>query len=160
MVNNNLDNSYYGKWLERVDDWRLKNLDKHQQHVLNHEASVAENARKQEENRMKARSIIEEQTQKETSAANRLTGRVNEDEQAKGAIGGKTPEKLREEEKPPINKQDTPQHDQEGVEDHQKEKAVVKAIADMTFEEFKEIKRGRGRPKNEELKRRKNSQSK
>jgi hypothetical protein len=146
--------------LERVDDWRLKNLDKHQQHVLNHEASVAKNAKKQEENRMKARSIIEEQTQKETSAANRSTNGVNEDEQAKGAIGGKTPEKQREAEKPPVNKPDMTQHDQEGVEDHQKEKAVVKAIEDMTFEEFKEIKRGRGRPKNEELKRRKNSQSK
>ena len=121
---------------------------------------MAEKVRKQEESRRAARSIIEEQSQKESSAASCSTNRNNKDEQAKGAIGGKTPEKQREAEKPPVNKPDTTQRDQEGVEDHQKEKAVVKAIEDMTFEEFKEIKRGRGRPKNEELKRRKNSQSK
>ena len=33
MVNNIFNNSYYGKWLERVDDWRLKNPKKHDQHV-------------------------------------------------------------------------------------------------------------------------------
>jgi hypothetical protein len=160
MINNNLDNSYYGKWLERVDDWRLKNQDKHQQNVLNHEASVAESVRKQEESRRTARSIIEDQTQKESTAASRSISEVGGNDQTEGAIGGNAPEKPKGVEKHPVDEPDAEQRDQNGVEDHQKDKAVVKAIADMSFEEFKEIKKRRGRPSNEELKRRKNSQSK
>ncbi len=40
------------------------------------------------------------------------------------------------------------------------EKSVAKAIEEMTIEEFKEIKRGRGRPTKDEKNKKKNSQPK
>jgi len=150
MVNNNLDNSYYGKWLERVDDWRLKNPEKHGQHVRDQMAAVAERERRAEENRSTAKRIIEEQTQKEAATVNRSADNGDEISPPETSAVGNVEEKKTEDNK---NKQHPTREVASGSE-----KAVVNAIAEMTFEEFKEIKRGRGRPPREEQKKKKNSQ--
>ena len=150
MVNNIFDNSYYGKWLERVDDWRLKNPKKHDQHVQDQMATMAERERKAEESRNTAKRIIEEQTQRETAAANRSTNDGEEISPTETSVMDDVVEEKKEDKE---NKQNPT-----GVVASGSEKAVVKAIADMTFEEFKEIKRGRGRPSKEDQKKRKNSQ--
>ncbi len=162
MVNNNLDNSYYGKWLERVDDWRLKNPEKHGQHVRDRLATVAEGERKSEENRNTARRIIEEQMEKETSATNCSRRDGEKCKQSEGSPGDMVLGGEVEAEKSKASKPSTinAPKDLDTVEEHQTDQLVAKAIEDMTFEEFKEIKRGRGRPPKEDIKKKKNSLTK
>jgi len=158
MVNNNLDNSYYGKLLERIDDWRLKNAGKHEQHVQDLQTVLAEREQRSEENRNIARRIIDEQTQKEAAAANRSSER-EESKQPTDDVGC-----VRGDE----NESEETEHGAEGMGERENEskkgggneKSVAKAIEEMTFEEFKEIKRGRGRPTKDEKNKKKNSQPK
>ena len=110
---------------------------------------MAEREQKAEESRNTAKRIIEEQRQRETTA-NQLTNNGEEMSPTETSAVDDVVEEKREDKE---NKQNPT-----GVVASGSEKAVVKAIADMTFEEFKEIKRGRGRPSKEDQKKRKNSQ--
>ncbi len=113
-------------------------------------AAVAERERRTEENRSTAKRIIEEQTQKEAATVNRSADNGDEISPPETSAVGNVEEKRTEDNK---NKQHPTREVASGSE-----KAVVNAIAEMTFEEFKEIKRGRGRPPREEQKKKKNSQ--
>jgi hypothetical protein len=158
MVNNDLDNSYYGKWLERVDDWRLKNAGKHEQHIQDQQTALAEREQRSEENRSIARRIIEEQTQKETVAANRSAERA-ESKQSTDDVGDgqRDGNESKEAER---GADGVEEKGDEGEKEGGNEKSVAEAIKEMTFEEFKEIKRGRGRPTKDEKNKKKNSQPK
>jgi len=158
MVNNDLDNSYYGKWLERVDDWRLKNAGKHEQHIQDQQIALAERERRSEENRNIAKRIIDEQNQKETAAANRSEER-DESKQPTDDVGGVRGGE-NESEETERGAEGVGERGNESEKGGGNEKSVAKAIEEMTFEEFKEIKRGRGRPTKDEKNKKKNSQPK
>ncbi len=130
MVNNNLDNSYYGKWLERVDDWRLKNAGKHEQHIQDQQIALAERERRSEENRNIAKRIIDEQNQKETAAANRSEER-DESKQTTDDVGGVRGGE-NESEETERGAEGVGERENEGEKGGENEKSVAKAIEEMT----------------------------
>jgi len=136
--------------LERVDYWRLKNAGKHEQHVQDQQTVLAEREQRLEENRNVSSCIINAQIQIEASTANCSTEK-EESEQPTG-------DDVREKE----NKDGETECGIEGMGESgsANKKAVVKAIEEMTIEEFKEIKRGRGRLTKDEKKKKKNTQLK
>jgi hypothetical protein len=76
MINSDLDDNYYGNWINRIEDWRLKNTDLHQSYIDRLEKERVEEERRQKGRQQTVHDIVQTldaqaQSQKATTQARR-----------------------------------------------------------------------------------------
>jgi hypothetical protein len=154
MLENQLDDSYYGRWMERVEDWRLKEEQKHKRN----EQVIAE---------MKAKEKSREQSRKEAAGeiAQVLASQASQQraereaalERSQLSDSSGMPEQDAGAYLPKVSKttnEDLSQSsaatpmDGHGEEVQETESDLEEVVKSLTLEEIKEIKKKRGRPSN------------
>jgi hypothetical protein len=142
MMDSNLDPEFFGKWVERVSDWRLKQS-------REHESNMEQLEQKKQLERERA-----EKRKTDVSEITRvLSEQRSASDQEKSSRQKNQEKKSREQKNPEELTTLGETQNKRGNEDSttpQQVQTLDEALESMSVEEFVEIKKKRGRPKNEE----------
>ncbi len=157
MVNSNLDDMYYGRWVSRMYDWKLKNPDQHRSYEDQFEVKKTREVQCREERQQLVGDIV--QALDDQAQAQRVTlpaplDSSNENDQAAPDTMGTVPPKPNDSKSEKKKNPKQKQHTKENGANRDSEEDIESRLSELSFERIQQYveRKGKGNQgKSEEM---------